>query len=197
MEGPELPRIDRARTAKAAWDALKAEFDGQLAHQQHIADAGDLRQKQGETAEAYGDRALDLFYQLEDSGFQSANTLVTQFFIKGVRPGLHASCLAPLMNEAGAGVAAVARKIRELTRLLPADSKPGKALHVGGNKGFRKETHKCFNCDDVGRSPFEGLSPPGQATRPENRSGPQRLRRDDSCGSACGAELHARRTTCR
>jgi hypothetical protein len=64
MEGPELTRIvDRARTAKEAWDGLKDQFDGQLAHQQHvlIADAGDLRQKQGETAEAYRDRALDLF----------------------------------------------------------------------------------------------------------------------------------------
>jgi hypothetical protein len=94
--------------AKEAWNSLKAEFDGQLAHKQHvmIAEAGDLRQKKGETVEAHGDRAQDLFYQLEDSGFQSADTLVTQFFIKGVQPDLHASCLAPLMSEAGNGIAA-------------------------------------------------------------------------------------------
>jgi hypothetical protein len=54
------------------------------------------------------------------------------------------------MSEAGNGIAAVAMKFRELTRLMPTDSKPGKALHAGGNKGFRMETRKCFNCNEFG-----------------------------------------------
>jgi hypothetical protein len=47
-----------------------------------IGDAHDLRQTQGETAEAHGDRAFELYYKLDDSGFYSAGALVAQSSLK-------------------------------------------------------------------------------------------------------------------
>ena len=181
VEGPELTRVvDNAKTAKAAWEAIKAEYEGEMKFRQHqlLAEMHDFAQKKDEDAEAYSDRAQALLVKLEAAQIGQADAQMTSVFIRGLRPAVKATTISGLSEVHEQGLAKVTERLKTLTSLLGSDAQWDEAKAFFGhaprrrdnrrrnsrqqrNSGQpREERRRCFNCNERGHISADCPKPP-------------------------------------
>ena len=97
VTGPLLGIVARARTAKAAWEALKDDYQGSLRTRQPqlTAQLTQLSQR-NDTVPAYVDRLLSLRDEFEALSMESSLPLLASQFIRGLRDDLRLAC-APIL----------------------------------------------------------------------------------------------------
>jgi hypothetical protein len=114
VEGGLIRVVERATSAKKAWQAIHADHLGSLTERrpQLLGELRILKQKTGESVEAYGERALDLLQRLEDLELKDSEILLTDAFIQGLLPKLQAPCAAPLTASVEQGFEAVLSELK-------------------------------------------------------------------------------------
>jgi hypothetical protein len=162
VEGPLLALISKCTTPREVWKALQDDYTGTLTTRRPalMGELRDLRQRQGESVEAYSDRAAELLGKLNDLDIEAAEFLLCDNFIAGLRSGLRATVVPSLVGKSDQGFYAVVTELKNLVRLLPENVVKGKhesgnVLTHEGRGGKRKEgknidTRKCFHCGKVG-----------------------------------------------
>lgn len=152
--------VARAKTAKAAWDALKEDYQGSLRIRQPQLTAQLTQFSQGnDSITVYVDRLLLLRDEFEALGMESSLPLLASQFIRGLRDNIRMAC-APMLHQAGSKKGStiddIAREIKSLALLLP-DSVSKARLNYGQantstpGQGTRR-TPVCWNCGDVGHT---------------------------------------------
>jgi hypothetical protein len=164
VDGGLIRVVNRAASAKTAWDAIYADHLGSLTERrpQLLGELRNLKQKTGESVEEYGDRALDLLPRLEDLELKDSEILLTDAFIQGLLAKLQVPCAAPLTAKVEQGFEAVLSEFKKICRLLPKDfsnygvgdgEDTGKALPADGKSHEKKkkaDTRRCFYCGKQG-----------------------------------------------
>ncbi len=159
VEGPLQSIVEKAATAKAAWQQLEKEHLGSLQTRRPmlLGEVRELKQGPKETVEAYGDRAKALLSRLEDLDLSCADVLVADAFLQGLRSSFH-PCVPILTRLVDEGFDAVLLELKNLTRLMPdavvrgdAGVDKGKLLQTEGKgRGKKRETRRCFLCGKTG-----------------------------------------------
>ena len=155
VDGPLRRVVEDATSAKKAWDALKVEYLGSLKVRRPalLGDVRVLKQGHVESVEEYGDRARALLTKLDDAEVASADMMVTDALLQGLKGTLRMVCLPSLTKMADQGFDKVLLELKNLTRLLQ-DNAPdktradGRVFYTDGRK--REERRRCFICGKVG-----------------------------------------------
>lgn len=176
VTGPLQSIVARAKTAKAAWDALKADHEGSLRTRQPQLTAQLTRLCQGnDSVIAYTDRLLVLRDEFEALGMESSLPLLASQFIRGLRDDLRLAC-APILHKVGekkgSTIDDIAQEIKTLALLLPdSASKGGSPGRVHQADGGRTRTQPtCWNCDQQGHRVSDCPRPRDEARIQRNKA---------------------------
>jgi hypothetical protein len=170
VAGPLQSIVARAKSAKEAWDALKADYEGSLRTRtpQLTAQLTSLSQK-GDSIITYCDRHLHLRDEFEALKMDASLPLLAHQFIRGLRDEVRlatASSLHAIVERPGSSVddlsSYLARELKALALFLPDDvvgPSPSCKVHTAQAKGSfrrtsdppqRKKTRACHYCKKVG-----------------------------------------------
>ena len=156
VTGPLISIVARAKTSKAAWDALKDDYQGSLKTRQPQLTAQLTKLSQGNDGiPAYVDRFLALRDEFEALSMDASLPLLASQFIRGLRDDLRCA-LAPILHKVGsqkdATIDDIAREVKALALLLPDSVSKGR-VHTtdAGKKPFRRRI-TCWNCGGQGHS---------------------------------------------
>ena len=148
VTGPLLGIVARARTAKAAWEALKDDCQGSLRTRQPQLTAQLTQLSQGnDTVPAYVDRLLSLRDEFEALSMESSLPLLASQFIRGLRDDLRLAC-APILHkissESGSTIDDIAKEIKSLALLLPDSVSKGRANATDAGQGRKRQEPVCW-----------------------------------------------------
>jgi hypothetical protein len=166
VAGPLQSIVARADSAKEAWDALQADYEGSLRTRtpQLTAQLTSLSQK-GDSIVTYCDRLLHLRDQFEALKMKSSLPLLAHQFVRGLRDEVRlatASTLTTLIEKPDSTIDDLARELKSLALFLPEDvvgaTRPPKVNTTNGRRGpkrnndspQRKETRTRHYCGKVG-----------------------------------------------
>jgi hypothetical protein len=162
VEGALIRVVEDSDTAKEAWEALKADHLGGLRTRRPmlLAELRGLKQRPQESVVDYGERAYELLRRLEDLELGSAETLLSDAFLQGLRPSLQNPIVPVVTQKVDLGFEAVLDEVKAISRLVndavrkpPSDE--GIMLGAEGQKSDRskpgrKETRRCHHCGKTG-----------------------------------------------
>ena len=153
VTGPLQSVVARAKSAKAAWDALKEEYQGSLKSRQPqlVAQLTELSQG-SKSITAYVDKLLSLRDEFEALQMHASLPLLASQFIRGLRDDLRVAC-APILLKLGqkdedSSIDDIVREVKTLAALLPDSSPRGRFNHTRGGR----PQPVCWNCGQKGHT---------------------------------------------
>ena len=154
VTGPLQSVVARAKSAKAAWDALKEEYQGSLKSRQPqlVAQLTELSQGSKSTTD-YVDKLLSLRDEFEALQMHASLPILASQFIRGLRDDLRVAC-APILlklgqkDEDSCSIDDIAREVKALAALLP-DSSPRARLN---HTRVGRPQPVCWNCGQKGHT---------------------------------------------
>lgn len=103
------------------WDSLH--IGSLMAWQSEIVtEVIDLQQSPSESIESYWNRAATLQTKLWAANFVSADSLVVDCFMHGLRPALRNAAVPTCADEGATGLTSVLHELKVLSRILPETS---------------------------------------------------------------------------
>jgi Reverse transcriptase (RNA-dependent DNA polymerase)/Integrase core domain/GAG-pre-integrase domain len=157
VTGPLKAVVDRAKTAKQAWDALYEEYLGSLHIRQPQLMASLTSLSQGSLSVVqYIDKAKELRDDFEALEMSSSLPLLCQRFIAGLSDQLLMMCAQPLhalLRDKSKGLDDIASELRSMCLLLPpsvAMANSTQSRQATRPHNAQKETRTCNYCGKVG-----------------------------------------------
>jgi hypothetical protein len=158
VAGPLKAVVERAATAKAAWDALHEEYVDSLRIRQPqlMSSLNDLNQGKM-TLIQYIDKVKELRDEFEALDMTASLPLLCQKFITGLNDQLQLACgpsLHALLRDEHNGIDEIAAELRSMVLLLPSSLAMANATTSQPPTkppfGKKKETRTCHYCGKVG-----------------------------------------------
>jgi hypothetical protein len=142
--------VDEAETPKEAYEALKKEYQGQQRHRRSalLQEVRCFQQDTDETSEVYSDRAMGILHNLKDAEVESADILMTDAFIQGIREDVKMCCFAG--RRVAVCLSQVVEKFKDLTRLLGHSNGPSREASGKAFKANIPVKRRCHNCGKRG-----------------------------------------------
>jgi hypothetical protein len=140
VSGPLKDIVARAPNAKAAWDALHAEYLGSLHARRPrlMAELNALEQGRSSLME-YIDRAKGMREQFEELGMEASLALLCQKFIQGLRSNIQQACgamVSTMLRADNVDLDDICSALRDMVSFIPG----GGEAHVHATRGiFEKE----------------------------------------------------------
>lgn len=167
VTGPLLRIVARASSAKAAWEALRDDYQGSLRTRQPQLTAQLTQLSQGsDSITAYVDRLLNLRDEFEALGMEASLPLLASQFVRGLRDELRLACapaLHQIGNTKGSTIDDIAREVKALALLLPDSVSKGRVNSTDAGPGkFKGRSVVCWNCGDRGHTIYDCPKPRDQ-----------------------------------
>ena len=152
--------VTRARTAKAAWDALHDDYRGGLAvrRPQMLRKATELQQGD-DSVQRYIDRVKEIRDDFVEADMETSMPVLINQFVKGLRPAL-ANVVGVQLGvgmSQGAGLDQLCNQLRDLAAILPDRGAAARAAAAVAKKERNKARGplKCHYCGKEGHKHFE------------------------------------------
>lgn len=202
VAGPLLSIVQRATTAKQAWDGLYDDYKGSLVTRQPQLTAQLTQLSQGDDSIIeYVDRLLSLRDEFEALEMHASLPLLASQFVRGLKPEIRMAC-APTLHQSiqkGGTVDDLGRELKSLALLLPEvatgsrEAQGARVHHTDGGgrsdpsardhrrgSGQRQNSnqyhgYKCHNCGKMGHIARDCRSKKQAQGHTSNEKGPKKV----------------------